>query len=182
MTLIFGNKLGDVCMQTASGGGSATTATAWFFYMQYVDFPITVAYVEGLVHPTNTNSGQTAEIGLFSTPLPPQRGVNQIMTKLSANTVTDMTVAGPIVVRNVTPFSQVVGAGTFLWCGIRSASGTGIVNMGVGGDSVLSGAIQTLASAPALTSQSTFAATIKSFSAGIYADGVIAPRLRYTLV
>lgn len=65
---------------------------------------------------------QTAEVGLFSSPAPPN-GSAQTLTKLVANgTLDDLTTAGTK--GNTVALSQSVAAGTYLWAVVRFAMAT----------------------------------------------------------
>ena len=98
------------------------SGTAYFVYVgrpmqaiipQFVNFNVSTAGA----------GGQTAEVGLFSTPKPPSKGTGQTVTKLFAtNIVNSLTTVG--FSRNTNAFTYIVPAGTNLWAGLRTAMAT----------------------------------------------------------
>ncbi len=95
--------------------------TAYFVYLGRASRSMTPKYVEFYVV-TGGTGAQTAEIGLFSTPLPPNKS-SQVLTKLVANgTLGDLTTTG--VKRNTSALATGIQAGTYLWAGIRTNMAT----------------------------------------------------------
>ena len=62
---------------------------------------------------------QVAEVGLFSTPLPPNKAA-QTLTKLAADTMETLSAGSARVVRNENTLNTEIAAGTHLWVGVRS--------------------------------------------------------------
>lgn len=95
--------------------------TAYFVYMGQLAHTRIPLYVEFVV--TTVGSGaQTAEVGLFSTPLPPNKAAQSVSKITSTGTVDSLTGTG--VKRNTSAFSTPCYAGTYLWAGIRTAMAT----------------------------------------------------------
>ena len=117
-------------------GTSITVAsgTAYFVYVGRTTQAITPKFIEFWLESQNNTGGggQTAEMGLFSTPSAPNKN-SQTVTKLAAATLTatgteDLNSGPPqlvrLVRRNNSAFTYSVPAGTYLWAGIRIAMGT----------------------------------------------------------
>ena len=97
------------------------SGTAYYTYIGRMTRDITAKYVEFQVT-TAGAGGQTAEVGLYSTPNPPNKGA-QTLTRLAATgTVDSLTATG--VKRNTASFNQLVPAGTHLWAAMRTAMAT----------------------------------------------------------
>lgn len=118
---------------TLSRGNSVmvlTSATAYFVFLGKTTAAITPKKVRFRVS-TGGTGAQTAEIGLFSTPNPPNSG-NQTLTKLvSTATVDALTATG--VVGNTSDFATSIPAGTYLWAGLRVAMATTQPDVGITG-------------------------------------------------
>ena len=105
----------------ATGTLLLISGTAYFVFLGRVATAFVPAYVKGMCGTIGAGS-QTAELGLFSTPLPPN-GSSQSVTKIEATgTITSLTSTG--VKQNTSAFSTSVAAGTYLWAGMRTAMGT----------------------------------------------------------
>jgi hypothetical protein len=108
------------------------SGTAYYVYVGRVVQPITVKFVE--FHITTAGAGtDTKEVGLFSTPSPPNKSA-QTLTKIVATGTVDSGVSTGIK-RNTSSFAQAVDAGTHLWAAMRCALGTTQPKMpGIGAD------------------------------------------------
>ncbi len=92
--------------------------SAYFVYLGRTSQAIIPLFVEFYVSTAGAGTPPTAEVGFFSTPLPPGTG-NQFVTKLVATgTVDALTSTG--IKRNSSAFSYIVPAGTNLWAGLRT--------------------------------------------------------------
>lgn len=134
-----------------------TADKAVFVFVRRLEVATTPKYVELFVNSAAIGT-QTAEVGLFSTPSPPNKS-GQTLTKLVATgTVDDMTTTG--VKRNTTAFATSIPAGTYLWAGFRSVmTGSMPTCASLSRDFGQGQALET-ATAGALTASSTFAGTI----------------------
>ena len=149
------------------------SGTAYYVYVGRTVQAITVAYVQ--THVTTIGAGaQTAEVGLFSTPNPPNKG-GQTLTKIAATgTVGSMTATG--MVRNTSSFAQVVPAGTHLWAAIRTAMATTQPKTwGLSGD-YSEGHLLTTTGGGALTGVTTASGALIAIGVG-----VVAPDIHVTL-
>lgn len=91
--------------------------TAYFVYLGQVGgAAITPKYVEFYVGAGGTGV-QTAEVGLFSSSSPPNKGSLTLTKLVATGTVDDLTTSG--IKRNTSAFATSVPAGTYLWAGIR---------------------------------------------------------------
>lgn len=138
------------------------SGTAYFVYMgEATSFGNTEKFCKFNV--TTAGAGaQTAEVGIFSSPLPPN-GTNQSMTKIVSTATVDA-LTGTGVKANTTSFATSVTPGTYVWCGIRTAMATTQPTIeGVSGDDS-TGSILTLAGSGALTGAGPFAATIPALA------------------
>lgn len=109
-----------VFVPVSPGAGTAFLLgadVAYFVYVGRMEETVTPQYVRGLVS-LGGGGAQTAEVGLFSTPLAPNHG-GQTLTKIEATgTVDDLTGTGQKA--NTSAFSTSVAAGTHLWAAIRT--------------------------------------------------------------
>jgi hypothetical protein len=97
------------------------TGTAYFVYLGKMAADTVVKYVEFVV--TTIGAGaQTAEVGLFSSPLAACKAA-QSLTKLDSTATVDAVTSNGVK-RNTSAFSTTVLAGTELWAGIRTAMAT----------------------------------------------------------
>lgn len=131
-------------LPSPNSGIVLVSGTAYFIYVGLVAYPMTPKYVR--LYISSTGSGaQTAEIGLFSTPVAPNFS-SQSLTKLVATgTVDDLTTTG--IKRNTSAFATSIPAGTHLWAGCRAVMGSGqpsaqavFLDMGLGCVLITSGA------------------------------------------
>lgn len=105
----------------ATGTLLLISGTAYFVFLGRVATAFIPKYVKGMCGTIGSGS-QTAELGLFSTPLPPN-GASQSVTKIEAtDTITALTGTG--VKQNSSAFTTSVAAGTYLWAGMRTAMAT----------------------------------------------------------
>jgi hypothetical protein len=149
------------------------SGTAYYVYVGRTVQAITAAYVQ--FHVTTAGAGaQTAEVGLFSTPNPPNK-VGQTLTKLAATgTLGSLTATG--MVRNTSSLAQVVPAGTHLWAAIRTAMATTQPKTwGLSGD-YSEGHLLTTTGGGALTGLTTAAGALIAITVG-----VVAPDIHVTL-
>lgn len=148
-------------IQTA-GSFLLISGTAYCVYVGRATKTFTAAFIEYHVQAVGAGA-QTAEVGLFSSPNPPNKS-NQTLTKIAATgTLNALTATG--VGRNTSSLAQAIAAGTHLWAVLRTAMATTQPTLvGLVGDKA-EGRIQTLAGASALTGVSSLAATIPSASA-----------------
>lgn len=102
-------------------GAILASGTGYFVYVGQVAQPVTVKFVEFVVSTIGAGA-QTAEVGLFSTPLAPNKA-NQSLTKIVATgTVDSLITTG--VKRNTASFNQALVPGTHIWTGFRGAMAT----------------------------------------------------------
>lgn len=127
---LHGNVIGPhnqrMLMSPLPSGTSGITLTADRAYFVYVGQTLrrqTWQYVSFVL--TGVASGaQTAEVGLFSTPLPPNKA-GQSLTKLVATGSVDSLTAGAgTVKKNSSAFATQVSRGVHLWAGIRTNMAT----------------------------------------------------------
>jgi hypothetical protein len=141
---------------------ATTSGTAYFVYMGRLTRNVVLNYVELYIPSTAGSGAQTAEIGVFSTPLA-QSGVAQSMSKIvSTGTVDSLTTTG--VKRNTADFNTAALAGTQVWCGFREAMATTRPQpFGLAFD-YAQGRVQTLAASGVLTGAGPFAPSIPAAS------------------
>jgi hypothetical protein len=105
-------------IDNAGGSGFTASGQAYFVYMGRTTQAFVAKHVEFYVS-TGGAGGQTAEVGLFSTPLAPNKA-GQTLTKIVASgTLSALTGTG--IMRNTTAFTETVPSGTHLWAGLRIA-------------------------------------------------------------
>src|SRR6185295_15011155 len=147
---------------TFTGVQQTGSGVAYFVYVGKTSRPLTVAFVECYMTTSGTGA-QTAEVGLFSTPLAPNKS-GQTLTKLIATGTVDSLTAAANMRRNTTTFALAVPAGTFLWAAIRTAmASTQPTFAGVAYD-LLEGYILTTSGQGALTSLTTTAGALFGLS------------------
>lgn len=126
---------------------------AYFVYVLYTSFAITPKFVRFWVQTAGIGA-QTAEIGLFSTPVGPN-GAAQSLSKLVASaSVTDLTTTG--LKSNITNFSTSIPAGTHLWAGLRTSMATTQITCPGHSADLGCGCVLTINSASALTGAGPF--------------------------
>lgn len=132
-------------------------STAYFVYLGQTMRNIVANFVE--FHVTVGGTGaQTAEAGLFSTPLAPNRA-GQSLTKIVATGTLDA-LTGTGVMRNTADFATTIPCCVHLWAGLRTAMATNEPTVyGLTGD-MAQGQILSLGSATALTGAGPFAGSI----------------------
>lgn len=159
--------------RAAVGTFLTISGTAYYVYVGRIVKPITVTFVE--FHVTTAGAGaQTAEVGLFSTPNPPNKS-GQTLTKIVATgTVDSVTTTG--VKRNTSTFAQAISAGTHLWAGVRFAMATTQPTCGGLAGDMSQGHVHTTTGGGALTGLSTAAGSIPAI-----ATATVAPDLRVVL-
>jgi hypothetical protein len=149
-----------------------TSGTAYWIFVGRTNRDLVIKFVEFNVNVIGVGA-QTAEIGLFSTPSPPNK-TNQSLTKLVATgTVDSLTTTG--MKRNTAAFATVIPAYTNLWAGLRIAMATTQCDITSMGRDLSEGAILTLAASGVLTGAGPFAGVIPANTS------VQGPDLRATL-
>lgn len=142
---------------TSVGGTATTTGVGYWSYVGLTQAPMTVKFVEVMV--TGAGAGaQTAEIGLFSTPLAPNKAGQSLTKIVATGTVDSLITTG--VKRNTASFALAVAAGVHLWAGIRTAMATTQPSvLGLAGD-IAQGQYLTAAAPGALTAAGPFTGAI----------------------
>ena len=149
------------------------SGTAYYVFVGRMAVTQTVKFVEW--HLTTIGAGaQTAEIGLFSTPLPPNKSAQTLTKLIATGTTTSFTATG--MVSNTASFALSVASGTYLWAAIRSAMATTQPKgWGLTGD-FSEGHVLVTTGGGALTGITTASGLLVAL-----AVGSIAPALRVTL-
>lgn len=149
------------------------SGTAYCVYVGRTTRPYTAAFVE--CHLTDLGAGtQVAELGIFSSPLAPNRG-NQTLSKLVATGTVDTLTSAQGVKRNTASFAFAIGSGTHLWAVMRVVMATTQPSfIGLAAD-MSQGHILVLTGASALTGIATIAGVTVSAT-----QQTIAPDLRVT--
>jgi len=150
--------------------------TAYFVYLGRTTVEFTPKYVEFYVNTAGSGS-QTAEVGLFSSTSPPNKGSLSLSKLVSTGSVSSLTSTG--VKRNTSAFSTSVPAGTHLWAGIRTAMATNQPALAGLCMDFSQGRVLSTASAGALTGAGPWTGAI--ISLGMYLNTAITPDLRVTL-
>jgi hypothetical protein len=102
----------------AVGGFLTISGTAYYVYIGRAAQDITPKFVD--FHITSAGAGtDTKEVGLFSTPSPPNRSAQTLTKIVATGTVDSGTTIG--VKRNTTAFTTLVTKGTHLWAAARFA-------------------------------------------------------------
>lgn len=109
-------------LQQSASGLALTSGTAYFVYVGLTSAAITPKFVEWYMNVSGAGA-QTAEVGLFSTPNPPNKSAQTFTLLTSTGTVDTMTTT-TAVKRNTVAFSTSIPAATHLWAGIRTAMAT----------------------------------------------------------
>jgi hypothetical protein len=150
-------------------------ATAYFVYVGRTTVAMTPKFVEFQVVNLAVGVG-THEIGIFSTPSPPNKSP-QSLTKIESTNVIDTILVGTGVKRNTGAFSTPVPANTHLWAGYRvSSTGAKPFVVALQQDMAQGHILSTIGS-PVLTGAGPFAGALIAV-----VNGVQAPDLRVTLV
>jgi hypothetical protein len=149
------------------------SGTAYYIYVGRTVQATTLAYVQ--FHVTTAGAGaQTAEVGLFSTPVAPSKSAQTLTKIVATGTVDSTTTTG--MKRNTTTFAQSVPGGTHLWAAIRTAMATTQPKTwGLAGD-YSEGHILTTTGGGALTGLTTASGSLVAI-----AVGTVAPDLHVTL-
>lgn len=155
----------------STGSYQAVSDTASFCYVGRTSYPTTPAYAAVLM--TNAGSGaQTAEIGLFSSTSAPCK-TNLTLMKIWAVAITeDMTTGAPKMVRNPTAQTTLIGTGTHLWAGIRTAMAVAQPRFNGLQREYGYGYVLTTATAGALTASSTFTGALVTAGTSVQAADV----------
>lgn len=95
---------------------------AYFVYLCRTGQAITPKFVEFYVSILGVGT-QAVEVGLFSSPLAPNKAA-QVLTKLASDATVDSLTVGLGVKRNTSALTTSIAANTHLWAGIRTAMGT----------------------------------------------------------
>ena len=151
------------------------TDKAYFVYVGRTAQPIYLHHVEFYVS-TNGSGTNTVEVGLFSTPTPPNNE-NLSLTKLVVRDQTNidsLLTAG--LKRNTNAFNYAVAAGTYLWAGIRTAGYSIQPKLAGLSQDFDDGLVLTTASAGALTGSGPWSGSRTTPSP--YWNSTVAPDLR----
>lgn len=157
-----------------TGNLTLTSGTAYFVYLGETTSIITPRYVECHIL-TAGAGGQTAELGIFSTPLAPNKAGQTLTRIVATGTVDSLTSTG--VKRNTNQFNTQIPIGTHIWAGIRTAMATTQPRpWGFGSDMAQGQILSTTASG-------TLTGGTGNFSGAIIAatTSICAPDLRITL-
>ena len=155
---------------------TCVNGTAYFVYLGRTTVDFTPKYVEFYVNTAGSGS-QTAEVGLFSSTGPPNKGNLSLSKLVSTGSLSSLTSTG--VKRNSSAFATNVQAGAHLWAGIRTAMATNQPALSGLCMDFSQGRVLSTASAGALTGSGPWTGTI--ISLGGYLNTAIAPDLRVTL-
>lgn len=99
-------------------GATTVQGTGYWVYFGRTSRSIVANFVELMV--TAAGSGaQTAELGLFSSPLPPNRTAQTLTRIVATGTIGSLT--GPALVRNTADFNTPIAAGVHVWGGFRES-------------------------------------------------------------
>jgi hypothetical protein len=153
------------------------SGTAYFVYLGYSLVPITPQFVETQLTVVGAGA-QTAEVGLFSTPLPPNKAA-QSLTPLVATGTVDSLTAGVVVKRNTVAFATQIAAGVHVWAGIRTAMAVTQPTLGALAGDFAQGWVLSLPGSGVLTGAGPFAGAL--IALGALNTTPICPDLRATL-
>ena len=170
----FGQRIWRSLLDASASNFLLINGSAYFVYVGQTPFARVPQFVRWHVVAAGSG-GQTAECGLFSTPLAPNMAA-QSLTKIAATgTLSSLTTTG--VKSNTTAFAVNVPAGTHLWAGIRTAMGTAqpTIRALMGDES--QGNILILAVSGVLTGAGPFAGALVALNA----NGAAHPHLSVTL-
>jgi len=118
---------------TTRAGSAPGSQTAWWTYLGYTVESLLIKYVEFYVSVVGVGT-QVAEVGLFSTPLAPNKTA-QTITKLTSTDTLDSLTVGIGVKRNTNSLNYRVDPGVHLWAGVRFSMQTTQPNIvGLSGD------------------------------------------------
>jgi hypothetical protein len=144
-----------------TGGNFQTiAAVAYFCYLGQTMRATVIKKVRALLV-TAATVNSVGEIGVFTTPAPPNGG-NQTLTPTAAFTATldDMTAAAPLARGNASDFSTSHAAGVHLWAGIRmNTGGNQPVLIGLLSD-LLTGTVLVKTAAAAFDGSTTYAGVV----------------------
>lgn len=133
------------------------SGTAYYTYIGRVARDTTIKFLELQV--TGAGAGaQTAEVGLYSTPLPPNKSGQTLTRIVATGTVDSLTTTG--VKRNTASFAQLVTAGTHIWAAFRTAMATTQPTVNGASGDMGQGAVLTTTGGGALTAVATAVGTI----------------------
>jgi hypothetical protein len=149
------------------------SGVAYFVYIGRVMQNITPKFVEFHVS-TAGAGGQVAEVGLFSSPNPPNKTAQTFTKIVATGTVDALNSTG--VKRNTAAFAQAISPGTHLWAAIRTQMATTQPQIWGLGLDMGQGFVQSKASSGALTGLTTVVANL--IAAG---TGAGAPNLRVAM-
>lgn len=158
---------------SVSGTFLLVSGTAYFVYLGRTVQQITPKFVE--FHVSTLGAGaQTAEVGFFSTPNPPNKSAQSLTKLISSGTVDALTSTG--MKRNTSAFNTAIAAGTHLWAGIRTAMATTQPTIVALIADMLQGHVQSTAGAAALSGAGPWTGAIIAIN-----TASICPNLRGTL-
>jgi hypothetical protein len=90
--------------------------TAYFVYIGRLLNPVTPQFI-ALRNAVAGTGAQTAEVGFFSTPAPPNKSAQSLTKIISIASIDTLTTTG--IKRNTAAFATLIPAGTYLWAGLR---------------------------------------------------------------
>lgn len=155
-----------------------TSDQACFTYLGRTLVDLTPKFVEFFVM-TGGTGGQVAEVGLFSSASGPGKAGLSLVKLVSTGTVDALTSVG--VKRNTAAFATVVvGKGTHLWAGLRTAMGTTQPAISALCLDMNEGRVQVTAGAGVLTAAGPWTGSIPA-QVGAYANTALGVDLRVTL-
>ena len=163
------NILASRLSRVAVGTFVTVSGTAYYVYVGRTARETTALWSE--LHVTTAGAGaQTAEMGLFSTPLPPSATAQTLTKIVATGTVDSLTTTG--MKRNTSSYAQLVPANTHLWAAYRGAMATTqITAAGLAGDSS-QGHVLTTTGGGALTALSTASGVIPTLATATQAPNI----------
>lgn len=133
------------------------TGTAYYVYVGRMVQDVTPKFVEFQI--TTVGAGtDTKEVGLFSSPSPPNKSAQTLTKIVATGTVDSGTSLG--MKRNTSAFATVVPKGTHLWAAFRGALGTTQITAGGLAGDMAQGAVLFTTGLGALTGLTTAAAAV----------------------
>lgn len=148
---------------TVPNGSGMTVAasTAHFVYVGWYPYDTPMNYAKVKLTAANLATlTQIAELGLFSSTTPPNRGNITMTTLIATGTISSLTPAALTIIRNTNSFAYSVPGGTFLWVGFRSNMSVTQPTIQAASRNFGGGEWQQLASSGALTGGGPFSATL----------------------
>jgi hypothetical protein len=140
-----------------------TSGTGYFAFIRTFKTRVTINHVYVLTAATAGSGGQTAEIGLFTTPSPPNKSNQSLSVLTATGSLGNLTTASSYI-GNTVAFNQSVEPGTNLWAGFRPAMATTQPRLAdLHGDRGL-GYVQVAAASGVLTGAGPFAGVVPALA------------------